>query len=406
MILDKEQLSGHESEIDKLKKVLATATNEKYNGKPIEISDLIENKEVNWNAIKCLFANDFRYFENVFFKLHLKRNVTFSDLQRERIIIFLLIGYLNSRDIRYFNEFLYFYKEAADSRKFWLLMIKLFFDNLTEDNHHLYPLCDKTEIQEFLRKAENEIAFVTNKQIDVTQRVGLLGSPTFFKKIRSDLLSKGFDVRCYFIPFHPDRKIDFVLKNSIAFRLFCLFKGINFSFFKLDSNHTAPKIGEKLKADKLAIGFHKLGFIIKRNIIEVFSIGLINDHWAILPYVRGRSTIEYSILLNIPLVATAHFVEEEVDSGDIIKFYNYNDVLNVYSTINEIRNHFRRQRESRAVDSIEILSKTKKANVVNQREKGLTFYSMHPLLKKFIENNILKQRKKITKCASRGTSSP
>jgi len=230
-----------------------------------------------------------------------------------------------------------------------------------------------------------------DKKVDTSLRVGLLGSPTFFKRIRARLISHGFDVRCYFIPFHPNKKINLLLKNRIAFRLLCLVKGINFKFVRLDFRYKDSRIGELLKTDKLDIGFHKLGFIIKKNIIEPFNIGIINDHWAILPYIRGRSTIEYSLLFGIPVVATAHIVDEGVDSGDIICFHRYDNIQNTYSKIRQIRNHIRREREVRAIDSIEILSRTKGAVAHNRTEKGLMFYSMHPVLKEFIENHVLKK---------------
>ncbi len=62
----------------------------------------------------------------------------------------------------------------------------------------------------------------------------------------------------------------------------------------------------------------------------------------------------------------------------------------MYSRIKEIRNHIRRERDFRAIDSIEILSRTKRPIAKNSPEKGLLFYSIHPLLVKFIEDKILK----------------
>lgn len=149
-------------------------------------------------------------------------------------------------------------------------------------------------------------------------------------------------------------------------------------------------IGEILKRDALDIGFHKLGFIIKSNIINAFKVGLINDHWAILPYIRGRSVIEYSLLFGVPVVATAHLVREEVDSGGIISVYQYSGVENKYSRVKQVRNHIRKERAFRAVDCIEVLAKTKRTLVENNIQKGLMFYSMHPRLISFIEDHILK----------------
>ncbi|WDN87834.1 hypothetical protein BuS5_00802 [Desulfosarcina sp. BuS5] len=391
MVIAKNQLLGFEAETEELNWMLADVTSEVCNKYIPKFSDILDKKQIHWDEIKYLFKKDFRKFDKLLFNLHFKRNKNFSELQRERILIFLSIGYLNSKDVRYFNEFLHFYKKTDNNKKYWLLMVKTFFDNLTESNHHPFPLCDNQEIESFMHKIKNNIELSRNKKVDTSLRVGLLGSPTFFKKIRDHLISNGFDVRCYFIPYHTNRKINFLLKNRFLFRLLCLSKRINFRFLQLDFSYKDPRIGEQLKKDKLDIGFHKLGFIIKKNIIEQFKIGIINDHWAILPYIRGRSTIEYSLLFGIPVVATAHIVEEGVDSGDIVSFYRYDNVKNKYSKISQIRNHIRREMEFRAIDAIEILSRNKGPIAQNRPEKGLMFYSMHPLLKKFIENNVLKK---------------
>lgn len=390
MEIDKDQLSGFKTEIENLHGLLSDIANEGCNRHIITISNLLDNEQIDWDEIKCLFKEDSKNFEGILFKLHLKRNVKISLLRRDRIIIFLSIGYLYSKDIRYFNEFLYFYRETDNNKEYWFLMLKLFFDNLTEDNHHQHSFCN--DMDRFMKETNINLELARKKKVDTSLRVGLLGSPTFFRKIRANLVSKGFNVRCYFIPFHPNKKINFVLKSRILFWLLCLAYGINFKFIRLNFNHKVPRIGELLEADELDIGFHKLGFIIKNNIIDPFKIGIINDHWAILPYIRGRSTIEYSLLFGIPVIATTHIVQKGVDSGDIINLYRYDKLKNTYSKICQIRNHIRRERDLRAIDSIEMLSRTKGAIAYNNPEKGLMFYSMHPCLMEFIENNILKQK--------------
>jgi hypothetical protein len=389
MVIDKAQLLGFETEIEELKQKIADISIETCSGYIVTISDIFDKNQVCWDEIKYLFIKDFRKFEELLFRLHFKRNAKLTKSQREIVVTFLSIGYYYSNDVRYFNEFLYFYKNSDNKKKYWLLMIKLFFENITENNHHIYPLCDNQEIENFMQETKNKIEFKRDKKLDTSQRIGLLGSPTFFKRIRAHLISQGFYVRCYFIPFHPNKKIDLLLKNRITFWLFCLVKRINFKYLRLDFGYKDRRIGELLKTDKLDIGFHKLGFILKKNIIEPFNLGIINDHWGILPYIRGRSTIEYSLLFGIPVVATSHIVEEGVDAGDIISFYRYDNVQNTYSKIRQIRKFIRREREARAIDSIEILSRTKGAVARNEPEKGLMFYSMHPLLKKFIEDYVL-----------------
>jgi hypothetical protein len=59
---------------------------------------------------------------------------------------------------------------------------------------------------------------------------------------------------------------------------FCLLKQITFEFITLDYNYKLRKVGEILKEDKLDIEVDRCGFIIKKNVIDAFKIGLMNDH--------------------------------------------------------------------------------------------------------------------------------
>ena len=357
----------------------------------IEIDDILNGKEINWTQVKLSFKHNHRHFEILLFKIHFKRKTHLTPKQRKNIIHFLSLGYYYLKDVRYLNEFLFFYKNNDNLKEYLHLMSKLFFSNLKDNNCHIHPQSSGSEIAVFLQKSHQKISAFKTKDIDTSLNIALLGSPTFFKKIRNYLLSKGFNVSCFFIPFHPDPTIRFLLKNKITFKLLCILNKINFSFYRIDCSYRDPKIENLLNSYNLDIGFHKLGFIIKKNFIKPFKIGLINDHWGILPYIRGRSTIEYSLLLGMPVIATTHLIEEGVDSGNIIKFYQYDLKQKKYSKISKIRDLIRREREFRAIDSIELLSKTKKAIIKNSSDKGLMYYSMHHELKKHIESKILKK---------------
>ena len=58
--------------------------------------------------------------------------------------------------------------------------------------------------------------------------------------------------------------------------------------------------------------------IISLGIFDMPSIGFLNCHMGILPYFRGCSCVEWSILKDRPVGATCHFVEKDVDAGPIV----------------------------------------------------------------------------------------
>lgn len=60
------------------------------------------------------------------------------------------------------------------------------------------------------------------------------------------------------------------------------------------------------------------GYILRKKFLDVFPKGVINLHPAYLPYNRGAYPNVWSIVEGTPAGATMHFVNERVDTGDIV----------------------------------------------------------------------------------------
>lgn len=58
--------------------------------------------------------------------------------------------------------------------------------------------------------------------------------------------------------------------------------------------------------------------ILKKEVIGLPKIGVINSHPGLLPKYRGSMAVEWSILNDDPVGATCHFVDEGIDTGPII----------------------------------------------------------------------------------------
>jgi len=122
-----------------------------------------------------------------------------------------------------------------------------------------------------------------------------------------------------------------------------------------------------LKPDLLWITDYR--YLIPRELLTLSPLGTVNLHPSLLPAYRGRASINWAILKGeTQLGLTGHFVDEGMDTGDIIEQMSYNitedqdvgDCLNIlypmYATITQrILSYFRRgtvpitpQDESRA----------------------------------------------------------
>ena len=59
-------------------------------------------------------------------------------------------------------------------------------------------------------------------------------------------------------------------------------------------------------------------YIIKKEILDLASVGFVNMHPSMLPHCRGKDPYFWSIVKNAPFGLTIHFVDEGIDTGDIL----------------------------------------------------------------------------------------
>lgn len=59
-------------------------------------------------------------------------------------------------------------------------------------------------------------------------------------------------------------------------------------------------------------------YIIKKEILQLPEIGMLNFHPSLLPYNKGKNYNFWNLVEEVPFGVTIHFVDEGIDSGDII----------------------------------------------------------------------------------------
>ncbi len=86
-----------------------------------------------------------------------------------------------------------------------------------------------------------------------------------------------------------------------------IFKDINSKFVLKKLNELRPDLLLQAGAG-----------ILKKEVIDLPKIGIINSHPGLLPKYRGSMAVEWSIFNDDPVGATCHFVDEGIDTGPII----------------------------------------------------------------------------------------
>lgn len=355
----------------------------------ISIDDLLGDDLVSIESIVVPIQKDHLVYESVLFRVHYFRNKDISKISRKNICVFLIACYYNTLDVRFFNEYLFFTDGNSDSKKLDPIILDLFFTTLDSSGCHPNPFTTREDVELYIKGIEENSNLSRSKEIDLSKNVGLIGAPFLFGNLYSSLTKAGFNVKCFFVPYHPSFLGKMVLKNPLFLMLINRLKNIGFSPVKLSEDYKSESIYKELSDNKLSIGYHRLGFIIKSNIINAYKDGLINDHWAVLPFVRGRSTVEYSVLMGLPVAVTSHLVEEQVDSGAIIAVYNYDDLLPSCNSVADIHQHISKKRDCRALDSLLIMARKDPELTENSSVRGLMYYSIHDSLISYINRTLL-----------------
>jgi len=101
------------------------------------------------------------------------------------------------------------------------------------------------------------------------------------------------------------------------------------------SNLKSRKLIKKLSSLSSDIGFSYYDKKISSDVLNSLKIGGINFHPSFLPYNKGRHSSFWAINQSTPFGATAHWLNNKFDDGDIfiqkkIKFNNFENAKTIY----------------------------------------------------------------------------
>ncbi len=96
-----------------------------------------------------------------------------------------------------------------------------------------------------------------------------------------------------------------------------LLKGRNIRRVEVPHHNKAEceELLKEVRPDLIVLGGTR---IIKPNIIETARDGVLNAHPGLLPQVRGSASVAWSIYHDIPIGCTCHFIDPNIDTGDIV----------------------------------------------------------------------------------------
>lgn len=151
------------------------------------------------------------------------------------------------------------------------------------------------------------------------------------------------------------------------------FKGLTVKTVDDFNSKRAERLLQHLAPDLIILG--PAAQIIKGNILRIPRIGTLNAHQGLLPKYRGMDVMEYSILNGDELGITIHFVDEGVDTGDII-LRRYLRVSQG-STLEDLWEQAITLSMEALVDAIEMIESGNYHKEPQDKKDGKQFYSIH-----------------------------
>ncbi|HYR07965.1 MAG TPA: formyltransferase family protein [Longimicrobium sp.] len=350
---------------------------------PGRVEELYDADESLWPALGAAFRADFRALDRLLLRLHYQRGAVADPGRRERVLRFLTLGYALSGDVRYLNEFLWF--GGGEAGGYGAVNRLTFGESVGTDGCHRFPLAGPEALARGVEALTAHDAPPGPPRLP--ERVAVLGPPHAFSALYAALRREGCEPAVYDFP-PPGRGWSRRLKaHPLVRRAYYAARRCRVPYRAVPHPPASDEAGRMVAEAGCAVAVHQLPFIIRANLIGALPGGILNDHLGVLPFVRGRSSLEFSLLHGLPPAATVHRVDKGVDTGPLLRGYVY--AAEGAPSVQALKAHVLRRQDARLLDVLRYLGGGGRRTLANPPEQGLQYFTMHPELVRWLDARVL-----------------
>ena len=132
------------------------------------------------------------------------------------------------------------------------------------------------------------------------------------------------------------------------------------------------------------------GNILRKQLLQVPTLGVLNVHLGMLPEVRGMSTPEWSLLNHVPVGITIHYVDGGIDTGPILQRCEYSDAARCES-LSDLRHRLIAFGVEKVAEVVAALDRgTISATPQSKLDEDRQFFVMHEWLQARAEERLTK----------------
>ncbi len=134
------------------------------------------------------------------------------------------------------------------------------------------------------------------------------------------------------------------------------------------------------------------GNILRKQLLDLPRLGVLNAHLGLLPEVRGMSSPEWSLLNHIPVGVTIHYVDTGIDTGPVLQRSEYPDATRCES-LTDLRNRLIAFGIEKIAEVVDGLARgTISATPQSHRDEDRQFFVMHEWLQARAADRLTKSR--------------
>lgn len=145
-------------------------------------------------------------------------------------------------------------------------------------------------------------------------------------------------------------------------------------------DQNSPKSIARLKEWSPDLVIFTGGNILRKELLELPRLGVLNVHLGLLPEIRGMSSPEWSLLKQVPVGITIHSMDCGIDTGPILQTFEFPDVARCES-LSDLRNRLIAFGIEKTAEVVARLEKGEiSATLQPDVDKGNQFFVMHEWL--------------------------
>lgn len=155
---------------------------------------------------------------------------------------------------------------------------------------------------------------------------------------------------------------------------------------------TSAAVLDRVGAEQIDLMIHAGAGILRKPLLAIPRLGVLNAHMGVLPRYRGMNVAEWAAWEGGPIGATLHWIDPGIDTGRIIRVVDVRrDGLTSVAALRIAVDRAQRAALAELVAEI-VATGMAPADVPQRPGDGRQYFTMHPLIRDLLDQRLAQSR--------------